>query len=159
MAMLWTRDEDGSWRSCALEGDPVRLADALLAPMHALGREDWVLIESGEDRVRIDGLPLPGGVRVLSDRSEIRLDGGIRMYYSTASIPRMEPFPAGVKRLDCPRCRKPIRAGAEAVRCPSCGVWHHQTDEFPCWSYSTECASCAAATALDGGACWTPEGL
>lgn len=177
MAVLWIRSAEREWRGIPLGVEPLRLPEdlgpvpgerpgeesprpaAVLAPARRLGRDDWVLIDPGEDRVRIDGLPLPGGIRVLSDREEILLDGGTRLFYSTDSIPRIEPFPEGEKVLTCPRCTNRIEAGAAAVRCPACGVWHHQTEEFPCWLYAPNCAACSGATALDGVGRWTPEGL
>jgi len=45
------------------------------------------------------------------------------------------------------------------VRCPQCGVWHHQSDELPCWVYSSSCSLCDHPTALDAGYRWIPGEL
>ena len=80
-------------------------------------------------------------------------------FFSTESLTRVEPLPEDVFAT-CPRCKQAIPPGSMAVRCPSCGVWHDQRDEKPCWTYAERCAACQnQPTALDADFRWTPEDL
>ena len=98
-------------------------------------------------------------MRVVSDRDEIRIAGKRSLYFSTESLARVEEFSSTGQTLFCPRCKQEIELGSGAVKCPSCGVWHHQTDELNCWSYSEVCALCTQSTDLDAWFQWTPEDL
>jgi hypothetical protein len=105
----------------------------------------------------VNGLPLRAGLRTLQDRDELRVPGLGPLYFSTERIARIEPLPTEPDALSCPRCRDRIAAGSPAVRCPGCGLWHHQTEDRPCWTYAETCALCPQPTAADAGYRWTPE--
>jgi len=129
--------------------------------------EEWVLMAGNGAGVRVNGEPVWLGLCVLRDRDEITLpgaepDGTHRCFFSTERLARVEPFPgAPAGPVYCARCKLPINRGDLAVQCsnPECGAWHHQSDEFPCWTYHTKCALCNQATELDAGYRWTPEEL
>ena len=81
-----------------------------------------------------------------------------RLHFSAESLAHVEPF-AGPGTVKCPRCRRQLVPGEASVRCPICGVAHHQTAEMPCWTYAPACAAqCGQPTALDVGYSWIPEG-
>ena len=119
----------------------------------------WVLIAGVGAEVSVNGMPLATGIRVLSDRDEIRVSSADSYYFSTESLASVEAFPASEHTLFCPRCKQEIDKGAAAVKCPACGVWHHQTEELNCWTYSDACALCAHPTEMNGCFRWTPEEL
>ncbi len=178
MAHLWTQDPDGSWVLSALAGSefmltgdaalPLRIGstqqereehEAILLRRQDTTAEAWVLMASPRSNVRINGTPVaPLGIRVLMDRDEICVNG-TRLFFSTEKLARVEPFPGAHQPVSCPRCKQEIFKDTLAVQCPQCGVWHHQTDDLPCWTYSERCALCDQPTALDAGFRWTPEEL
>lgn len=80
------------------------------------------------------------------------------MYFSNQRHPVVEPLPESDEPRFCPRCKSVIETGSPAVRCVACGSWYHQSDEFPCWTYSESCV-CGYPTALDGDYRWTPHEL
>jgi hypothetical protein len=104
---------------------------------------------------------------ILSDRDELRwpvahdASGAAPhpLFFSTERLAAVAPYPAGDRRGSCPRCKQLLTVGDAAVRCPSCGLWHHATDELPCWTYGEHCAACQQVTSLDAGFQWTPEEL
>jgi hypothetical protein len=118
--------------------------------------EAWIIL--GSAAVRVNGEPLDVGIRVLRDRDELRA-GDRRAFFSTESLAKIVPFPGGERPTFCPRSRLEITPGSPAVACPQCKVWHHQSEELPCWTYSERCATCDQSTALDAGFRWTPECL
>ena len=123
--------------------------------------EEWVLMAREAHAVRVGGVPLLAGLRVLRDRDEIILEGGQRFFFSKECLARIESSPATGESLLCQRCRQPIAEGTDAVHCPQCGLWYHQSDTLPCWTYSPQCAVCGGATNLSTAQQfhWTPEGL
>ena len=121
------------------------------------GQPVWVLIAGWEREVAVNGIPLKTGLRVLADRDEIRLGGQEPMYFSAESLATVTIFAGAERPVYCGRCRQELRAGDACVRCPRCGVYYHQTEEFPCWTYAERCAFCPQPTALDTGLAWTPE--
>lgn len=174
MAHLWVFDSENEWVARLLAGDAVVLADAVgpealtaqpaaeAAARVLLHRtvdppNSWAVLTT-EPRLRVNGLPVPLGLAVLEDRDEIRVPG-MSAWFSTELLAQIEPFPESATRGHCPRCKQAIDAATLAVRCPLCGLWHHQSDELPCWEYAPTCAACAQDTALDAGFRWTPEGL
>lgn len=177
MAHLWVRNEAEQWAVLPLDHgaftltsnppQPVRQrsgeADALssVVLVRTQGQEgsQWVLVAGAASRVSVNGTPLDTGMRVVTDRDEIRIAGSESLYFSTETLARVEEFIGGDQTLFCPRCKQQIDNGAKAVKCPGCGVWHHQTDELNCWTYSEVCALCAHSTDLDAGFRWTPEEL
>ena len=154
----------------ALTGDPLKPAqghEAEKAP--AIGQilrrnsgdgEHWFVLTRPENSlVLINGIPLAAGLRNLRDRDELRIGSGERMFFSTESLACAEPFPGLAHEIFCPRCKQEIAPQSVAVRCPQCAAWHHQSEEFPCWTYSERCALCDQSSSLETGYRWTPENL
>ena len=179
MAHCWV-ESGAEWRVAPLAGEafclsanpekPVKSrngktadgASALLLRHPGSGGEVWVMIAAGAAKspVRVNGDALLTGIRVLRDRDEILLLGKVRLFFSTESPARIEPFPGAPQPVRCRRCMQPIEPGSRAVKCPACGAWHHQSDdEFPCWTYGETCANCDQPSDLNAGFRWTPEGL
>lgn len=177
MAHLWVRDVS-EWVGVAmpLDGEAFSLtADPLWPVRHGkdgsegsaviLRRqgpdgEAWVLMTPMETSVRVNRDRILLGIRVLTDRDEIWVTGMGRMFFSTERLACVEPFPgAAGQPIFCPRCKQEIGRGCPAVRCPQCRVWHHQSEDLPCWTYSERCALCDQPTELEAGYRWTPEEL
>jgi hypothetical protein len=159
MAHLWTLDDSNEWRARPLvNATPEVIAGGVTLLRRSREATDvWTLV-SASAALRLNGAPVPLGLAVLEDRDEIRLPG-VTAWFSTETLAQVEPFPESVARGVCPRCKQTIATGSPAVRCPSCGLWHHESEEFPCWTYADTCAGCGHATALDAGFRWTPEDL
>lgn len=124
----------------------------------------WTII-SRPDEIEINGLPLAPGIRVLRDRDAIRFDCGHLAFFSAETAAQIEPFP-GTEPVSCVRCYSPIVPGKDAVRCPTCGVWHHQISgpengrDWECWTRNATCAQCRKQpTDFEAGPAWTPEAL
>jgi hypothetical protein len=107
--------------------------------------------------VRLNGFAPVAGGRVLQDHDEIRVHGCGTLFFSAETLAHVEAFPGTGNIIHCGRCRLPIQNAQTAVRCPSCGIWHHEMAERKCWTYSPACAFCPQATALDAGYSWVPE--
>ena len=175
MAHLWIKDEADQWSVMPLEQPAFTLTSEgprpiddlsharltqgvlLLRAVEADGK--WVLIASADAEVAINGMPLIAGLRVLVDKDEIHVSKLDSYYFSAESLARVEEFPDAHKSLFCPRCKQELAGGVEAVRCPACGVWHHETDALNCWTYSDGCAMCGHSTEMNGTFRWTPEEL
>ena len=136
------------------------LDDVRILPPDAAGvSPSWTLLGGRGAALRVNGQPLALGIRALRDRDEISL-AGQRCFFSTEELARIVAFPGLAQPVCCPRCKQKVEAGQLAVACPNCRAWHHQTEEFPCWTYGPTCALCQIqATALDAGYSWTPEML
>ena len=176
MAHLWALDDRTGWQPILLdgqaftldEGRPLCVADLTIAARAgasiAIRRIDeasgaiWTLLTGPAAHVLINGNPVRHGIVVLADRDEIRL-GRSALFFSTEAPARVVAFPVDVARGCCPRCQQPVAQGEPAVKCPGCGLWHHASDELPCWSYADRCAVCPQHTRLDGALQWTPEEL
>ena len=126
--------------------------EILLARTKQAGQ--WVLIASNS--VLHNGWPISAGIRVLAHRDSLAIDGWAPVFFSTEEPARVQDF-AARGPVTCPRCRTAIPPGAHSVRCPACGVVHHETKDRNCWTYAATCALCAQPTALDAGLQWTPE--
>lgn len=176
MAHLWIADpECGGWCVLPLERVSHTLAvtpprpaarspepgadpsDVRLVPASGDGGPAWMLIAGPARAVSVCGRPLALGVRVLSDRDEIRVEGVGTMFFSTETLARIEPFPHADRGFHCARCKLALEPGAPAVRCPACGVWHHQAERRGCWTYAPACAMCDQATDPVAGFRWTPD--
>ena len=174
MAHLWV-DMDSAWALAELDGAAFVLTDeparpvrrrreaasgqrgALLLRGDGGAERPWVLMTGADGpRTHVNGAPLELGVRVLRDRDCLRV-GDVRMFFSTETAARLEAYPEGAPEVACARCRRAIRPGDAAVRCPGCGLWHHESEESPCWTYDVRCAGCEQPTALGSGWRWTPE--
>lgn len=132
---------------------------ATLVPLSS--GDDWALVVHAGAPARLNGNAIPWGLAVLADRDEIALSGTGTLWYSTEILARVAEAPEVPERaLHCPRCARPIAPGAPAVRCPGCGVWHHESEDSRCFSYhDAPCTACGVHTPLDGGFRWSPEGL
>jgi hypothetical protein len=173
MAHIWVRD-GSQWSILQLDGGPFNLAhdpprvyvagaaafrdkDVLLAEASDEAGESWVLVAGSEADVRVNGIRLSLGIRCLRDRDEIRIEGRGIFYFSTERLAAVEPFAGSSGDAHCPRCRQKIEPGNPSVQCPACGVWYHQSEDFPCWTYSETCALCPRTTDMDEGYRWAPE--
>ena len=116
----------------------------------------WVLVVRSDQRLVHNGLGVAAGIRVLAHMDALALAGHETLYFSTEETPRILPF-EGASGATCPRCRSDILLGQLSVRCPACGVVHHQMEDCNCWTYAPACAVCPRVTALDIGLQWTPE--
>jgi hypothetical protein len=175
MAHLWTLDESDRWVATTLADDRVHLDatvdieadvssestsdDSLLIQRLAAAPETWALVCPPGWPGRFNGELVPLGLVILADRDEIRAPGRRTMFFSTETIAHVEPYAGSDDRGFCPRCKQPIEAGTAAVRCPSCGLWHHESDDLPCWTYAPRCTACPHETALDASYRWSPEEL
>ena len=176
MAHLLVRQDDTEcWGVLELDGEPVVLTSDVTRPLRKRqGSEDagsglilggtrhgdhevWTLLVSRASEATVNGTPLLSGMRVLRDRDEIIVGGTDRLYFSTERLARVEPFPGADQPIVCPRCKQEIEKGMSSVRCPGCGILHHQTEKLPCWTYNKFCTMCDQTTSLDGGFRWTPE--
>jgi hypothetical protein len=151
---LWRPAEEGSWQRLALAGEAVEIAGRSVQLLAAPA--GWLLMAQPEAALRLNGIVLPGSIRLLQDKDEIAI-GGERMYFSTEEFTVVAPHQG--ESLICPRDKTPVKAGDLAVRCPGCGAVHHQSAELPCWLYADTCSLCEQPTALDAGLRWTPEDL
>jgi hypothetical protein len=159
MAHLWMADRSasGGWMPQTLDANVVVLAGSARVLRHASADAiEWVLV--GPPSLRVNGQPLDAGIRLLRDRDELRT-GAVRTFFSTESLAVVEAFPGDQRPTFCPRCKLAIEPGTPAVRCPQCRVWHHQSDDMPCWLYAERCTLCDQPTTLDAGFHWSPEAL
>jgi len=174
MAHLWIKDETDGWCVMPLDAQvfalsqspPHRMRDpdesvssALLVQQTSASPSRWLLISHPGDNVRVNGNTTTLGVRVLTDRDEISVEGVGAFFFSTESLAQIESFPGSAQKIFCPRCRQVLDEGVAAVKCPQCGVWYHETEELNCWRYTETCALCPQSTELDAGFRWTPEEL
>ena len=152
-----------------LDGDAAaleRIAPAeggLLLRSQQAGSSDsgWFLLASPDAGVLINGVRLGSGIRRLADRDSIRVAGGSAAYFSIEQLAAVETF-AAAESVYCPRCKLEIERGHAVVRCPSCGVFHHEraAEGQTCWTYAPTCALCDQPTDLDNSEFrWTPGGL
>ena len=182
MAHMWVQlgDEVGEWVIVSLDnnGEAFLLTGDPSAPVVAYGdkrgkrggayiirhrnldgSESYQLFASAAADVHVNGSLVALGTKVLKDKDEIRVGKSRPMLFSTERQARVKNFPGIGKPAMCPRCKQEIQMGTPAVRCPNCGVWYHQTDELPCWTYSQRCSLCPHSTSLEAGFSWTPETL
>jgi len=164
------------WCVVALTGDPVAITSdpdrpVRRAPDDAAGTlgpivrrvpnigNEYVLF-CGPDSCRVNGEPVPLGIRVLRDRDEIVTAPGMRCFFSAEVCASIVPFAGGERAVFCPRCLLEIATGSPSVRCPVCGVAHHEdsSQQRPCWTYAS-CAACGHKSDLDAGLQWSPEEL
>jgi len=172
MAQLWLKD--GKTRvAFLLDADPIDLStgrplkvdssedmigrDAIV--MAAEDKHTWVLLGNSRG-LRVNGFPTPG-TRVLRHRDEIRVSQrGATIFFSTERLASIEAL-STMAAVICPRCRQEIRSNTPAVRCPQCGIWHHENEEenLKCWTYAERCAICSQRTDLRAIYQWNPEAL
>jgi hypothetical protein len=134
------------------------------AELHVTNGDSWALICTPDAPLRVNGEPVALGIRVLRDRDEITMAGCSPMYVSTERLAAIEPF-SGDAPAACPRCRMMIAPETDAVKCPACGIWHHEdaSNSLTCWSYhlAATCSHCPQPNTLadDAAYIWTPEDL
>jgi hypothetical protein len=146
----------GDGTSAGSEG-AVELRPLILRVREPSGGEQWAVVHPPGSRLRVNGTALATGIRALSHRDELRVAGVAgRVFFSLEGLPRVVAFDGG-EQGRCPRCQQAIATGTPAVHCPQCGVWHHESEAFGCWTYSSTCALCDQHTDLEGGFRWTPE--
>jgi len=173
MAHLWF-DNSGTWTAFEIAGslvdiacgtprtldDSSRVATAnALVVILASNSRAWLVLAGSRVAVRVNGMPI-AGLRALHDRDEIRIEAaGRTLFFSTEKLAGIEPF-NGATRVFCPRCRQEILQTTPSVRCPQCGVWHHEDGaDLLCWTYAERCALCPQPTALGSQYQWIPEAL
>ena len=173
MAHLWI-EEKSAWAVAPLEGIRFALAsradkplvrvqsaaDILLLHAQKLRDEGWLLITAANRNVRVNGTRVLG-LRRLHDRDEIRVPRGGRFFFTTERLAHAAPFPGAEHDILCPRCKKPVNKGDPAVRCPTCDLWHHESDAegaTACWTFADRCAGCDHPTELPASFRWTPDG-
>lgn len=180
MTHLWMQDEQDAWSPIDLREGAYGIDTAGVLPLKVDSRRgtggeaaqivlndserECVLLSSAKTGVWVNGTPLVLGICVLRDRDEIQVrEPGAgqqrRFYFSTERVASVEPCPETDDSSRCPRCKRPIEFDDPSVRCPTCGAWHHQTDQMPCWTYHTTCALCDQSTDMNAGFRWTPEGI
>lgn len=174
MAHLWFRGDADIWSAMPLDGRPVNISirpprvladgfrlggDVSAAVLRARAGDSpvWFLLAGAASGARVNGLAPVAGVRVLQDRDEIRATPSNTLFFSAETLARAEEFPASERAVYCGRCRQAMETGQLAVRCPQCGIWYHQTESLPCWTYAPACAFCPQSTPLDAGFSWIPE--
>jgi hypothetical protein len=174
MPHIFFRNNDGRWETESIAGSrgllslaPVRFDPACDGGAEQAGAcllariasdEAWVLVLGAGQRLVHNGQPVPAGLRVLTHKDSLALQGREAVYFSTEEAARIEPF-AGSAKVTCPRCRGEILAGQPAVKCPGCGVVHHEIEDRNCWTYAKTCALCAQPTVLGCALQWSPEAL
>jgi hypothetical protein len=168
MAHLWVQvlrgehaghSTSGEWSVMPLPDGAFVLGAALLLRSRGADGESWLVMTAKGAGVRLNGVRLLTGFRVLADRDELCIDGVGRAFFSTERLATVAPFPGAERPVRCARCRSVLDPGKPSVRCPSCGALTHQTEDRPCWVYGEHCPQCSQPTALDFGFCWSPEGL
>jgi hypothetical protein len=174
MAHLWFRDHDDIWSAMPLNGHAVDISGhppreltegflpgkdhrAAVIPSRAEDSRVWILLVAGSCDVFVNGFAPVAGMRVLRDRDEIRTALTDQLFFSTETLAHVEEFSGGERPIYCARCRQTIEKGQQAVRCPRCSVWFHQTEQLPCWTYGSACSLCPQSTSLAAGFSWTPE--
>jgi hypothetical protein len=188
MAHFWIPSDSGEWAAARLEQGPMVLhsdgpgmrprlrsqeaartdngmpADAVVVRRYRAESDTWVVVAPSTAAVRVNGWPLHLGLRVLRDRDEVCLGDTEPCFFSTERLARVEAMGEPASPVVCPRCQQPIAGGSPAVCCPGCGVFHHQSEELPCWyGYKDEpfasCAVCDRTAAPGATFQWTPDGL
>src|SRR5438128_2720540 len=129
MSSLWREVPGAGWEAVPVCADGLELsAGRLRLVRFGEGAEGGVaLLARPGIHVRVNGLPVLGGLNILQHRDEILIDTQ-RFCFSAQTRPvvttfRLEP---GARRPTCPVCRGAINDGDAVVRCPSCGRCYHQ---------------------------------
>lgn len=179
MPYIWFREEGAMWAPLQLfekpidmgkstpaefrpEGSGQRLSSdggAVLFPVDDNRLADtWVLVWSHDRAVRVNGLRSSTGIRVVSDRDEIKIDSMPAVFFSGESQPRVESFAGAESEMFCPRCKNKIEPNTPVVRCTVCSLVYHENieEERNCWSYAP-CCGCGTPTEVNGDFRWTPE--
>jgi hypothetical protein len=177
MAHLWVKDGSKQWavlplvaRAYALTGNIPEPApvpqdarawetSAILIGADTARDDTWVLIAGRDMEVRVNGAPVRTGIHVLVDRDEIRISDAAAFFFSTEKLAAIKEYPSTGSPAYCPRCKQALEEGQPSVRCPQCGIFYHQSENLPCWTYSETCVLCPQSTDMSAGYRWTPEEL
>jgi len=172
MPTLFLREPHGMWKAIHPGATPTTLLGPEspvepAAPVDSSacvltrwrGHAEWAVVVPPATRVIVNETPVTTGLRLLCHRDALRVAGGPPVFFSTEEPARVEPFEGAAEPLHCPRCRTEIVAGDAVVRCPACGLLHHQREERPCWTYAPTCAGCDQPTDPQAGPQWSPEDL
>ena len=163
MAHIWLQNEAREWTAHPLTADDSPPASKCTpSGIHFLNtttdnQENWVVVAGHGSGITINGVPLLIGIHVLRNRDEIRWSREGFGFFSSEELASVVDMPAGDRTMVCPRCKQEILPGTPALRCPRCGIWHHQSEQLPCYTYAENCATCTRKTSLDGGYDWIPE--
>ena len=161
----WGRADIDNELSFGLDGMhavPVTKSDRLSVLIRIIevagptGKLQAIMLTSPGAAVLVNGIPALSVCR-LHDRDEISLASAetARIYFSTDTRVRVEPFPGSTKPVFCARTKACIEPGTPAVQC-TCGLWYLQTDEIQAYTYASTCL-CGRPTVLDYA--WTPPPL
>ena len=170
MSHLWVKDETEQWAVFQLLSEryplepllkwsaPTTQTVSVVSIVRSRREENqqWHLLVPHGVRVSVNGLPIMTGLRTLRDRDQITI-GDRSAYFSTEERVQRVAFPGAERKFFCARCRQELIAGVSAVKCPQCNVWHHQTEELPCWTYANHCGLCSQPTDLEAGYRWQPD--
>jgi hypothetical protein len=132
-------------------------ADACVL-VHIGGHHGWAALVAEGAALLHNGARIGAGLRLLAHRDALALSGGQMLFFTTEEQAHVETFAADAP-VSCPRCRSEVHPGEAVVRCPACGVVHHETSDRNCWTYAPVCALCPQPTAFDAALRWTPEEL
>jgi hypothetical protein len=120
------------------------------------GVECWIVVDKAGSGLRVNGVRVTTGARVLRNRDEMRLAGVPgRAWFSDECKTEVTAFD-GPEGSTCPRCKVEIKSASMSVRCPLCRVYYHQSAEYPCWTYAVTCAFDPQPTDLEANFRWTP---
>lgn len=161
MSCLWQEQPDRTWLARSLFVGRTLAGEDLAMPGVAfltVGQAQTALFVRPGVRVRVNGEPVFGGLRLLEHKDEV-LIGAARLVFSSETTPQVVTFavPAGGRAPVCPVCRGPVKVGMLAVECPGCGRWFHQLDSKACWTYAPTCRFCNHPTSFAKEACWRPD--
>jgi hypothetical protein len=146
-------------RIAAFEAPPSRLHGDTIELMRLEKGRKWIAIVPAGLQITHNGQPVAAGLRVLAHGDALAAANGAPVFFSTEETAFIEAF-AGTEPVSCPRCKLEIVPGQPVVRCPDCGVFHHElADDRNCWTYASTCALCPRPTALDATLRWSPESL
>ncbi|MDZ7411903.1 MAG: RING finger protein [Candidatus Hadarchaeum sp.] len=113
-----------------------------------------------KERMFVNAGAVAGGIAVLRDRDELRINGHT-FFFSAEAVPEVQLASTAEKSIPCPICGDTISEGQRVVRCPRCFTVYHQDEERarPCWASLEKCATfgCEFPTKVDATALWIPE--
>ena len=173
MAQLWMQTDSKRWGYYPLEAQAFSLSALPPSPLDPgepagetsatettllsrTSQGDWVLMTGKARRAWVNGMPVALGVRVLRHQDRITVEDVGTAFLSTETLPCIESFPEDAAPGSCPRCRLAIEVGSPAVQC-GCGIWYHESEEFPCFSCAPTCVFCDRTAELGSGFRWLPE--
>lgn len=177
MAQIFTRNADDGWSVTPLTAKAVELSGATpveianvstdvkhshsLPEIHlseSAGKEVWALLIPAEFQIWVNGRRV-SQIRILRHRDSIWSPGSDAVFFSTEKLAKVEVYPGHSERLDCPRCKLPIREGHEIVVCPGCSTAHHMlpAEDLPCWTYNATCSACSYSSDMSDDLRWVPE--